>query len=274
MISLVEDLLATVEIPDGAWPQILTSYRSSCLDAIVRNHSLGRHALPLLKPATPTNILRSLIWSANPFILDAILDSRDRRAKIVRAVLNTWRLSLADQRRLVEPPLGRDTVLCLLRDPSIAPEIRLVLATTPRYQKVKISDCYGPSDYYRESPTSQRYPLTRLSCNVTTTALLTGTSPGPLITKGANETIETLTSASSAYVFTALTEATPEIWATLKNASTPTSLRAWELFMHLISTASKGTITDLLDISMRLSLAHPHPGLGPANTMTISAHQP
>lgn len=253
MSALLDNILASVEIPEKAWPQVLASYRSTNLKAIARNRSLGQYARSVLQPTPPAPVVASLLWTNNPYALDAVLDSKDRRTLVVRALLGAWRLSLADQKRLISASMNKNVTIYLLQDGSIAPQIKAKLSSSPAFKKVKLLASYGISDYYLDAPSSPRHPAQNYNYATDTIAMLIGATPTRLATRTVNESLEFLAGASATYALATLDESSPQILAALKDASTLNSLRAWELFMHFAETANTGTLKDLLDVSVRLS---------------------
>jgi hypothetical protein len=122
---------SSIHIPPAVLPVVLDAYAHRFAFAFARNAHLTGGVAPLVELLVKTDDfddLISLVRTNNPFVLDALLDTKDARDQIFRSIIETWVLSTSDQLRLVDRDFSLDTVSRILFSPDLTSEARIAAA--------------------------------------------------------------------------------------------------------------------------------------------------
>lgn len=122
---------SSIHIPPAVLPSVLDTYMPRFAYAFAHNEHLTAGVTPLVQWLTEDddyNDLVSLVRTANPHVLDALLDTDESRYLVLRAVIETWLLSLSDQIRLVNRDFSPADLERILYSPDLSTKVLVELA--------------------------------------------------------------------------------------------------------------------------------------------------
>ena len=108
MESFTQLALSSLDFPDGMFPSIINTYALRYPQDLRRNQHLRAHGYALANQfldAGNLDELRRLVLTGNHGALEAVLDSSETDYYLIQAVMNSWRLCVNDQMRLVQRDL-------------------------------------------------------------------------------------------------------------------------------------------------------------------------
>jgi hypothetical protein len=122
--DFLKSFLSAVRLPPALADHVIDEYQDSYASELAHNRSLGPSAVRLVKSKLTVNAMRSLVFTGEPGVLDAVLSTNERRDYVIDTMLRPCRLSPADQLRLVSRKLSPAIADDMLRHPQLTDQAK------------------------------------------------------------------------------------------------------------------------------------------------------